>query len=156
VCSQPACQQCRRADSRFNGNGRTDLAPVRQTPGCGSIPIAFANGDGTWTIANRGAPEFAEWAHQPGVRVVAGDFDRNGRTDLALVRQTPGWGSIPVAFANGDGTWTITNGAAPQFVADWAHEPGIRVVGAAPPFAVSAVSPPSRQGDRARPASMNS
>ncbi len=46
----------------------------------------------------------------PGVRLIPGDFNGNGLTDIALVRQTPGWGSIPVAFANGDGTWNITNG----------------------------------------------
>ena len=27
---------------------------------------------------------------------------------IALVRQTPGWASIPLATANGDGTWTTT------------------------------------------------
>ena len=37
-------------------------------------------------------------------------------SDIALVRQTPGWGSIPVAFSKGDGNWTITNGAAPSFI----------------------------------------
>ena len=42
--------------------------------------------------------------------MVTGDFNGNGLTDIALVRQTPGWGSIPIAFANGDGTWNITNG----------------------------------------------
>src|SRR5258707_1234475 len=30
--------------------------------------------------------------------------------DIALVRQTPGWSTIPIAFSNGDGTWNITNG----------------------------------------------
>ena len=113
----------------FNGNGLTDIALVRQTPGWGSIPIAFANGDGTWTVTNGPAPQFIpDWAHQPGVRVVTGDFNRNGITDLALVRQTPGWGSIPVAFANGNGTWTITNGAAPDFIPNWAHQPAVRVL----------------------------
>ncbi len=113
----------------FNGNGLTDFALVRQTPGWGSIPIAFANGDGTWTITNGPAPQFiTDWAHQPGVRLIAGDFNGNGLTDLALVRQTPGWGSIPIAFANGNGTWTITNGPAPQFITDWAHQPGVKVV----------------------------
>jgi subtilisin family serine protease len=48
--------------------------------------------------------------------------------DIALVRQTPGWGSIPVAFAQGDGTWQITNGAAPNFIPSWAPTPGVRIV----------------------------
>ncbi|MBB2925304.1 hypothetical protein FHR80_004247, partial [Cellulomonas cellasea] len=43
--------------------------------------------------------------------------------------QTPGWGSIPIAFANGDGTWTVTNGAAgPDFISSWANQPGVRLV----------------------------
>jgi thermitase len=113
----------------FNGNGLTDFALVRQTPGWASIPIAFANGNGTWTITNGPAPDFiTDWAHQPGVRVIAGDFNGNGLTDIALVRQTPGWASIPIAFAKGDGTWDITNGGAPQFIPEWAHQPGVRLV----------------------------
>jgi len=64
------------------------------------------------------------------VRVVAGDFNGNGLTDIALVRQTPGWDSIPIAFANGDGTWNITNGPAPEFIGldSWSSAPGVRVV----------------------------
>jgi hypothetical protein len=113
----------------FNGDGLTDIALVRQTPGWNTIPIAFANADGTWRITNGPAPQFiGDWASQPGVSVIAGDFNGNGRTDIALIRQTPGWGTIPVAFANGDGTWTITNGAAPQFIESWANQPGVRVI----------------------------
>jgi hypothetical protein len=33
-----------------------------------------------------------------------------------------------VAFSNGDGTWNITNGAAPDFIPDWAPTPGVRVI----------------------------
>jgi hypothetical protein len=114
----------------FNGNGLTDLALVRQTPGWNTIPVAFANGDGTWRITNGAAPDFiASWAPQPGVRVLTGDFNRNGLTDLALIRQTPGWNTIPVASAVGDGTWTISNGAAADFIANWAHQPAVRVLG---------------------------
>ena len=112
----------------FNGNGLTDIALVRQTPGWASIPIAFAQGDGTWKITNLPAPDFIPtWAHQPGVRVVTGDFNDNGLTDIALVRQAPGWASIPVAFAQGDGSWRITNGAAPDFVPIWANQPAVRL-----------------------------
>ena len=109
----------------FNGNGLTDIALVRQTPGWGSIPVAFANGDGTWNITNGAVGDFiTSWANQPGVRVVAGDFNGNGLTDMALVRQTPGWKTIPVAFANGDGTWNITNGAVADFITSWAISRG--------------------------------
>ena len=93
------------------------------------MPIAFSNGDGSWNITNGAAPQFiGDWANQPGVRVVAGDFNGKGRTDIALVRQTPGWNTIPIAFSNGDGTWNITNGGAPQFIDQWAYQPGVSVI----------------------------
>ena len=36
----------------------------------------------------------------------------------------------PVAFSNGDGTWSITNGEAAPFVGgdQWASGPGVRVI----------------------------
>ncbi|NUU15753.1 VCBS repeat-containing protein, partial [Cellulomonas humilata] len=113
----------------FNGNGLTDIALVRQNAGWASIPVAFAQGDGTWQITNGSAPTFiGSWANTPGVRVVTGDFNGNGLTDIALVRQNAGWASIPVAFAQGDGTWQITNGSAPTFIGSWANTAGVKVV----------------------------
>ena len=51
---------------------------------------------------------FAGWATAAGTKVVTGDFSGSGRTDIALVGGQ-GWTTVPVAFANGGGTWTITN-----------------------------------------------
>ena len=48
--------------------------------------------------------------------------------DIALVRQTPGWATIPIAFSNGDGTWNITNGPAPDFIPSWANQPGVQLL----------------------------
>ncbi|NUU15638.1 hypothetical protein HP550_00040, partial [Cellulomonas humilata] len=97
--------------------------------GWASIPVAFAQGDGTWQITNGSAPTFiGSWASTPGVRVVTGDFNGNGLTDIALVRQNAGWSSIPVAFAQGDGTGQITNGSAATCFGSWANTPGVRVV----------------------------
>jgi len=113
----------------FNGNGLTDIALVRQTPGWDTIPIAFSKGDGNFTITNGSIGTFINsWAHRPGVRVVAGDFNGNGLTDIALVRQTPGWGSIPIAFSKGDGTFTVTNGSIGTFISSWAHRPGVQLI----------------------------
>jgi hypothetical protein len=107
----------------------TDVALVRPAPRWSPIPIAFANGDGTWTITNGPAPDFiTSWASVPAVRVVTGDFTQNGLTGLALVRQTPGWSTIPLASAKGDGTWAITNGPAPDFIPAWANTPGARIL----------------------------
>jgi hypothetical protein len=49
-----------------------------------------------------------------------GDFNGDGRADIALVRGMPGWNTIPVAFSNGDGTFTVTNQNAGDF-ATWAQ-----------------------------------
>jgi len=49
-------------------------------------------------------------------------------TDIALVRQEPGWSTIPIAFAKGDGTWDITNGPAPTFIGSWANTTGVEIV----------------------------
>jgi hypothetical protein len=82
----------------FNGNGRTDIALVRQEGGWSTVPIAFSNGDGSFRITNGKVGEFANWAATRGVRLVIGTFDNDGRTDIALVRQESGWASVPVVF----------------------------------------------------------
>src|SRR5262249_62070806 len=84
----------------FNGDGRTDIALVRQQAGWASIPVAFSNGDGTFTVTNQNAADFASWAATPGAQVLTGDFNGNGRTDIALLRQQAGWASIPVALSH--------------------------------------------------------
>ena len=109
----------------FAGNGRTGLA-LTGAAGWATIPVAFANGDGTWTVTNEPAGSFPAWATTPGVKVVTGDFAGNGRTGVALTGVS-GWATIPVAFANGDGTWTVTNDPAGSFPA-WASTPGVRVL----------------------------
>jgi hypothetical protein len=103
----------------FNGDGRTDVALLRRTAGWGSMPVAFANGDGSWRITNGGIGEFAVWAQGLKVQALTGDFNGDKRMDVALLNQAAGWGSMPVAFANGDGSWRITNSGIGDF-AGWA------------------------------------
>ena len=47
---------------------------------------------------------------------VVGDFNDDHKTDVALTGPKS-WGSIPVAFSNGDGSFTVTNFGAPDFPA---------------------------------------
>ncbi|MDF1523822.1 MAG: hypothetical protein P1P87_13525, partial [Trueperaceae bacterium] len=48
---------------------------------------------------------------------------------VALVCQHAGWATVPVAAANADGTFQISNGDAGDF-ARWAAAPGVHMVAA--------------------------
>ena len=109
----------------FNGDGRSDVALLRQNSGWASMPAALANGNGTWTITNQAVGDFAGWATQSNVRPLTGDFNGDGRGDVALLRQNSGWATMPAALANGSGGWTITNQAVGDF-AGWATQSGVR------------------------------
>jgi len=106
----------------FNGDGRADIAI---TGGSSSgitwttMPIAFSNGDGTFTFSNAAITTFQTLAAMSGAKPVSGDFNGDGLSDIALTGgfASPGvpWTSIPVAFSNGDGTFTVTNKSVSNF-----------------------------------------
>ena len=115
----------------FDGDGRMDLALVRQAPGWTTLPMAFSNGDGTFRIENKPAGNITGWAAKSGVEVVPGDFDGDGKADLALFRHDlpgmTGWTTIPMAFSKGDGTFRIENKPAGRFV-DWSTMEGVEII----------------------------
>jgi hypothetical protein len=100
----------------FDGDGRGDLAVA----GGGLAGAVFARslGDGSFEVSAKTAGSFGSLASSSGARIVAGDFDGNGRDDMALVggssNGTP-WTTIPVASSSADGTLSFTNASQPDF-----------------------------------------
>jgi len=109
----------------FNKDGSTDLA---LTGGFGftTIPLALSRGDGTFSMYNNFAPSFPAWATSPGVKVLTGDFNGDGYTDLALTG-VAGWATIPVALNLGFGTFAVVNSNVGVF-GSFASTPGVRAV----------------------------
>lgn len=101
----------------YNGDGKTDLA-ITGPNGWGSVPVAFSNGNGTFNVVNAPIANFAAWAATSNAKPLLGDFNGDGRTDIALTGPNA-WGSLPVAFSNGNGTFNVTNAAIVNFAA-WA------------------------------------
>jgi FG-GAP-like repeat len=118
----------------FDGDGKTDLALTggySNGVAWGSVPVAFSNGDGTFRVTNTGIANFGTYANQANAKAVSGDFNGDGKTDIALTGGfSPNgarWGSIPIAFSNGDGSFHVTNTAVPTF-AQWASGPDVHTI----------------------------
>jgi hypothetical protein len=83
----------------FNGDGILDLAMTNECsePGLncpsGSVTIFLGNGDGTFRVASDPAVGGAQ-------RVVVGDFNGDGKLDLAVEG-----GEVSILLGNGDGTF---------------------------------------------------
>lgn len=109
----------------FDGDGDDDIA-LAGGANWGSVPVAFSNGNGSFTFTNYAIGDFASWAATPGVKLLVGDFDGDEDDDLALTGAA-GWGSIPLAFSNRNGTFNVANYAVGNF-ASYAATPGAKPV----------------------------
>jgi hypothetical protein len=96
----------------FNGDGKPDLVVAG---GGNDLSVYLGKGDGTFQSSTN-LPEVAYGA------LIAGDFDNDGKLDLAAIPQSVGLGaaSVDVLLGNGDGTFpsipTYSTGPAPQSV----------------------------------------
>lgn len=69
---------------------------------------------------NGSAGQLATLVTESGVKAIAGDFDANGRGDVALIGGPAGWTSVPIGFGNGAGTFSMINQPLANFPA-WAR-----------------------------------
>jgi hypothetical protein len=96
----------------FDGDGLGDIAMIGSTSNLGTIPIAYATGDGHFRATHgkltSGDLGFTAYAILPGAKPVPGDFNADGCADIALTGGS-GWTTIPVAFSNCDGTFAGVN-----------------------------------------------
>lgn len=79
----------------FNGDGKSDLAVVQTNTPTGIVSILLGNGDGTFQTSKS-----SDLDGQGADAIVAGDFNGDGKLDLALLGPT-----ISVLLGNGDGTF---------------------------------------------------
>ena len=95
----------------FDGDGLFDVALVGAAS-VGSVPVALANGDGSSRFVAYEAPAFLA-ALSSGARGVSGDFDGDGRWDLALVGGSTA-DAIVVAFASAGSSFRTVTLPAPS------------------------------------------
>ena len=112
----------------FDNNGRTDIA-LTGVAGWTRIPLARSTSAGGFTQTDNVVTEFPEWANLAGPKVTVGDFNGDGRADLAAVG-VGGWRSLTFALSDGAGGFSSGNLPNPNF-ATWSNQAhfavGVRV-----------------------------
>jgi hypothetical protein len=103
----------------INGDGKTDIA-LTGAPGWNSLPVAFSLGNGSFSVTNAFVGDFASYASNTQVMKLTGDFNGDGKMDIALTGGA-GWNTLPLAFSNGDGSFRVTNSYIGIF-AYWASQ----------------------------------
>jgi hypothetical protein len=99
----------------FNGDGKSDLAvfnlcgslPVCEGYESGSVSILLGNGNGTFTLKSTLTPTTPSLP----ISGVVGDFNNDGKLDLAVISEPEcmGCANGTIFLGNGDGTFTEGN-----------------------------------------------
>ena len=99
----------------FDGDGRHDIALV----GAGSaegLLVAFSKDGGTFRAVEARAPGLLARASDPGALAVVGDFDADGRDDIALVGGAS-WTDLVLVYARAEGVFEVVFAAEPELAA---------------------------------------
>lgn len=107
-----------------DADGDADLI-ISGVVGWNSIPVGLSLGNGSFSPVAVAVADFPQWATTAGAQLLAGDFNGDGATDVALSGPS-GWGTIPVAYSNFDGTFSVTNHPVAYF-ASWVGISGVRL-----------------------------
>ncbi|MEU3403115.1 VCBS repeat-containing protein, partial [Streptomyces sp. NPDC006670] len=111
----------------LNGDGKTDLT-LTGGQGWTCLPVAMSKGDGTFNVScNPPGMDWGNWAATPNVKVISGDLNGDGKTDLTLTGGQ-GWTCLPVAMSKGDGTFNVSCNPPGMDWGNWAAEGGVKVV----------------------------
>ena len=106
------------AAADLNNDGKADIAFHRPGSTWNTVPVLLSNGDGSFAARNHGVPG---WANQPGVVAIPGDYNHDGRADIAFHRPGSTWNTVPVLLSSGNGAFAAKNYGAPG----WANQPGV-------------------------------
>ena len=87
----------------FNGDHIPDLVTVDAASPCPCISVLLGNGDGTFQAPINTKPSFGPSA------IGIGDFNRDGKLDVAWVGENGGPGQLTILLGNGDGTFQTGN-----------------------------------------------
>jgi len=109
----------------FNGDRKADVA-CTGVRGWRTIPTAFGHGNGRFRVTNHHVHHFPHWAASRGAQMVSGDFNGDGKDDLALDGPR-GWGTTPIAYSKGNGQYHVANNGIRHF-AGWAAAPGAKLL----------------------------
>lgn len=110
------CHNTKAAVGDFDGDGKSDIVCTggsKWETVTDSIPVAYSNGrQGGWQVETGEAVTFNSMAGagKDNAQFLLGDFDGDGKTDVVAFSPGNAALSIPVAFSNSRGDWTVVQG----------------------------------------------